>query len=329
MSMEKRATEGTGFQDSSSFVTTTGEKKTLTTFLIIGFAVLLFATFFDKDVSRTFMDQNSFFGNLFQNYANQGPNIVLFAVFEILAWISWERVSGNLTRYAMTTGLLAFAFNQMLVVLQDMFTRTATMIYNVNHDKAMGFVTKAAAAGQYPDSLRWAFAIALTFLLSIAFKVWISHQDDQELTYLLKAALIGVAVVYVATTTIDDMKTIWGRFRPYEMTTVHGEAMSQFTPWYHLNGNNHHTSFPSGHTMSGWLFLYLAFLVPRKNISRQKAMTIFGIAMGILTGLSRVRIGAHWLSDVTASSLIVGLIIFFASRLLQAHYVEADHQLRH
>lgn len=56
-------------------------------------------------------------------------------------------------------------------------------------------------------------------------------------------------------------------------------------------------------------------------------MTIFGIAMGILTGLSRVRIGAHWLSDVTVSSMLVGLIIFMASRLLTAHFVETRSSL--
>ena len=49
--------------------------------------------------------------------------------------------------------------------------------------------------------------------------------------------------------------------------------------------------------------------------------------MGILTGLSRVRIGAHWLSDVTVSSMLVGLIIFMASRLLTAHFVETSSSL--
>ncbi len=76
--------------------------------------------------------------------------------------------------------------------------------------------------------------------------------------------------------------------------------------------------------MSGFLFLYLTFFVPRENRSWQKGMTIFGLAMGTLTALSRVRIGAHWLSDVSMSALIVGTIIFLASRLLGAHFIEPD-----
>lgn len=71
-------------------------------------------------------------------------------------------------------------------------------------------------------------------------------------------------------------------------------------------------------------------LSPEKTFphKRKKKMTIFGIAMGILTGLSRVRIGAHWLSDVTVSSILTGLLIFAASRLIGAHFVENQSTLR-
>lgn len=148
------------------------------------------------------------------------------------------------------------------------------------------------------------------------------------MNYLIVVAVVGIATVFIAQTMIGEMKTLWGRFRPYEMTTVSGHAFSEFTLWYHMNGANGHNSFPSGHTMSGWLFLYLALFVPRENIAAQKKMTIFGIAVGILTGLSRVRIGAHWLSDVTVSSILTGLLIFAASRLIGAHFVENQSTLR-
>ncbi|MDF7627518.1 phosphatase PAP2 family protein [Lactobacillaceae bacterium L1_55_11] len=322
MSIWESSNTGALIQDTRNrFVTTTGEKKTLTTFLIIGFAVLLFATFFDKNVSSTVMDQNSIFGNIFQNYADQGANVVLFAAFEILAWITWFKVQGNVLRYAMTASLLAMALNQMLAVLMDMLSYTFSMIHNIQKGRPMGMANNTAAVANYPEALRWSLAIALTLFISIAFYYWIGRKGASDLNYLLMAALVGIALVLAATTTINEMKVLWGRFRPYEMVN----HMSNFTPWYHLNGKTGHNSFPSGHTMSGWLYLWLAFFVPRKNISWQKVMVYFGIGMGVLTGLSRVRIGAHWLSDVTVSSLIVGTMIFFASRLLQAHYIESRH----
>lgn len=268
------------------------------------------------------MNQNSVFGNIFQNYADQGANIVLFAAFEIIAWTIWRRIQDDVLRYVMTIGALAFAFNQMLAILQDMLSYTYSMLNNLSKGIPMGVANNTAAVKNYPEVLRWGLAVILTAVLSVLFYDWLQSKSDADIRYLITAALVGIAVVFIAQTTIGEMKSLWGRFRPYEMTTVAGNTMSEFTPWYHLNGINGHNSFPSGHTMSGWLFLYLVFFVPRGNISAQKKMTIFGIAMGILTAMSRVRIGAHWLSDVTVSSIIVGLIIFMASRLLAAHFVE-------
>ncbi|MFT8571496.1 MAG: phosphatase PAP2 family protein [Leuconostoc pseudomesenteroides] len=306
----------------TDFQTTASEKKILTILLGVGVLSLLVATFFDKNVTNAVMDQNSIFGNVFQNYADQGAGIVLFAAFEIIAWTIWRRVQDDVLRYVMTIGALAFAFNQMLAILQDMLSYTYSMLNNLSKGIPMGVANNTSAVKNYPEVLRWGLAVVLTVVLSFLFYNWLQSKSDADIRYLVTAALVGIAVVFIAQTTIGEMKSLWGRFRPYEMTTVAGNTMSEFTPWYHLNGINGHNSFPSGHTMSGWLFLYLVFFVPRGNISAQKKMTIFGIAMGILTAMSRVRIGAHWLSDVTVSSIIVGLIIFMASRLLAAHFVE-------
>ncbi|MDI6667573.1 phosphatase PAP2 family protein [Leuconostoc falkenbergense] len=306
----------------TDFQTTSSEKKVFTVLLGLGVVSLLVATFFDKNVTNLVMNQNSIFGNIFQNYADQGANIVLFAAFEIIAWTIWRRIQDDVLRYAMTICALAFAFNQMLAILQDMLSYTYSMLNNLSKGIPMGVANNTAAVKNYPEVLRWGLAVILTAVLSVLFYNWLQSKSDADIRYLITAALVGIAVVFIAQTTIGEMKSLWGRFRPYEMTTVAGNTMSEFTPWYHLNGINGHNSFPSGHTMSGWLFLYLVFFVPRGNISAQKKMTIFGIAMGILTAMSRVRIGAHWLSDVTVSSIIVGLIIFMASRLLAAHFVE-------
>jgi len=306
----------------TDFQTTVSEKKILTILLGVGVLSLLVATFFDKNVTNAVMDQNSIFGNIFQNYADQGAGIVLFAAFEIIAWTIWRRVQDDVLRYVMTIGALAFAFNQMLAILQDMLSYTYSMLNNLSKGIPMGVANNTSAVKNYPEVLRWGLAVILTVVLSLFFYNWLQSKSDADIRYLVTAALVGIAVVFIAQTTIGEMKSLWGRFRPYEMTTVAGNTMSEFTPWYHLNGINGHNSFPSGHTMSGWLFLFLVFFVPRGNISAQKKMTIFGIAMGILTAMSRVRIGAHWLSEVTVSCIIVVLIIFMASRFLAAHFVE-------
>ncbi|CAH1850984.1 phosphatase PAP2 family protein [Convivina intestini] len=306
----------------SPFRTTKTEYKFVYTLVLVGLASLTLATFFDPLVSQTVMNQNSIFGNIFQNYADQGANIVLIVAFEVLAWLAWQQMSDTFSRYLSTGALLGMAFNQILAALQDMLSYTFSMIHNLQHGIPMGVANNTAAVQNYPEPLRWSLAVVILVILSFAFQRWVSHRSFQEKNYLTLATLVGIATVFVATSTVGEMKLLWGRYRPYEMTDILHGSLGHFTPWYHLNGNTHHNSFPSGHTMSGWLFLYLTFFVPRSNYLWQKRLTIFGLAMGLLTALSRVRIGAHWLSDVTVSSLLVGLMVFIASRILQAHFVE-------
>ncbi|TOY69912.1 PAP2 family protein [Leuconostoc citreum] len=308
----------------SSFRTTSGEKKVVLTLLGLGILSLLIATFFDKNVTQAVMNQNSIFGNIFQNYADQGAQVVTFVCAEVIAWYIWRRVADDVIRFIMTGGMLIFAFNQALSLLQDALSYTFSMLNNIAKGVPMGIANNTAAVKNYPEALRWSLALVITILLSALFARWLSQKTDEDMAYLIVVAIVGIATVFIAQTMIGEMKTIWGRFRPYEMTTVSGQAFSEFTPWYHINGINGHNSLPSGHTMSGWLFLYLALFVPRQNVSLQKKMTIFGLAMGILTAMSRVRIGAHWLGDVTVSAILVGLLVFAASRLIGAHFVESQ-----
>lgn len=310
-----------------TFRTTQAEKQVVLGLLGLGVLSLLVATFFDKNVTQAVMNQNSIFGNIFQNYADQGAQVVTFTAAEVIAWFIWRRVNDVVLKYIMTAGMIVLAFNQMLSLLQDALSYTFSMLNNIQKGVPMGIANNTAAVQNYPETLRWGLAIVFTFILSLLFANWLNKKSDEDMNYLIVVAVVGIATVFIAQTMIGEMKTLWGRFRPYEMTTVSGHAFSEFTPWYHMNGANGHNSFPSGHTMSGWLFLYLALFVPRTNISAQKQMTIFGITMGILTGLSRVRIGAHWLSDVTVSSILTGLLIFAASRLISAHFVESKPTL--
>lgn len=304
------------------FLTTDGEKKVIVVLLFVGVVSLLTATFFDRNVTQVVMNQNSILGNIFQNYADQGAQIVTFISTEVIAGYIWRRIHDRGIRYIMTGAALLLAFNQLLSLLQDALSYTFSMLNNISNGIPMGVANNTTAVQNYPEGLRWTLAAGLMIIFSIIFAKWFSKQSDADVNYLIIVALVGIATVFIAQLMIGDMKTLWGRFRPYEMTTVSGKVMNEFTPWYHMNGVNGHNSFPSGHTMSGWLFLYLALFVPRHHIETQKKMVIFGLAMGILTAISRVRIGAHWLSDVTVSSILVGLLIFAASRLIGAHFVE-------
>lgn len=73
-------------------------------------------------------------------------------------------------------------------------------------------------------------------------------------------------------------------------------------------------SYPSGHTISALLFYGTLILLVNKKVkgkTRKILISIFSL-MIILTGLSRIYFGVHFLTDVIAS-LILGTIILIIS----------------
>jgi membrane-associated phospholipid phosphatase len=63
------------------------------------------------------------------------------------------------------------------------------------------------------------------------------------------------------------------------------------------------SSFPSGHAAYSVLYVWLAVTVVlrlRPAMTRGAALLIAGLGLTVLIGLSRVSLGVHYLSDVSA-----------------------------
>jgi membrane-associated phospholipid phosphatase len=114
------------------------------------------------------------------------------------------------------------------------------------------------------------------------------------------------------------LKTVWDRARPdAEIVNVAVRTAG--------------TSFPSGHTM-GATALYGAFaalawihLDPRRT---RLPLTFVLVGLPAAVGLSRVYLGAHWLSDVVAGSAL-GLLVLIplVRRYLRAIPAEVEEQV--
>lgn len=304
---ENQFSNSSTFSLGKEFYTKRYEKTIFISFLLVTLSVLTFAAFFDRDVTNLVMNRSSIVGDFFQKYGTKGPNIVLFSCFEIVAWTIYCSQRARLERLLLTTLFLILAMHQVLLGVNGYFAYTLARLLNGNI-KTVADV----------DLQQWVLALIFTVVMSYLFYRYVDLQDENEQNYLLKAAVFGIALVFIVSVIIGDLKLHWGRYRPFQMD----QAMSQFTPWYQPNGSNGHFSFPSGHTTSGWLLVYLTFLLPRKYHNMQKYVLIGTVLLAITIALSRVRYGAHWLSDVTAASLIVGTMIFVTSRVLKAHLVE-------
>lgn len=132
--------------------------------------------------------------------------------------------------------------------------------------------------------------ISLVILTSIVF---VKRNKVSSLKYVFINVMTGIVLM-------QTLKSVIRRIRPS-------------WKWIKQGG----FSYPSGHTISA-LLLYgtiILLVSKRYNGKFKKAIIIISSLMIILTAISRIYFGAHYLSDVLAS-LILGTIILIISGLL-------------
>ena len=119
---------------------------------------------------------------------------------------------------------------------------------------------------------------------------------------LIALALAGLAACAAATLLVTGMKALWGRTRFREMEAPY-EA---FTAWFVVNGVNGHKSFPSGHTQSAATSYLLLCLPWFSEKAKKYAWACFLIPFLYTSAVAATRLvmGAHYLSDVTAGGVI-------------------------
>ncbi len=151
--------------------------------------------------------------------------------------------------------------------------------------------------------------------------------------------------------TLTLIKLAWGRARPnmvlhatclqsdacvaawppnphcenYPNHTGH-QFQCEFSGWWYPHGYRDGLfSFPSGHTLYGWVPLPVALhwtelplWVDRESnpVMLTVIVRAFVVVWGLLVGASRVFVGAHWLSDTVVSSVASW---FFAAYLWKRH----------
>ncbi|WP_316355119.1 phosphatase PAP2 family protein [Candidatus Trichorickettsia mobilis] len=103
------------------------------------------------------------------------------------------------------------------------------------------------------------------------------------------------------------LKNEIGRARPAQITEFGGSK--NFTAAAIIANQCHHNcSFPSGHAAMAYYCTILAYVTSLFSNKNKKYFTIIYISallFGTLTGLSRILMGGHFLSDVIASCFII------------------------
>ena len=145
----------------------------------------------------------------------------------------------------------------------------------------------ASRVGDWPaHALAGAIGIAIAF--AVGSKAWMR---------IFIAMLVALALAGV---TARAIKIATGRARPSVKTEAHWSG-PQFSSKYH--------AFPSGHTASSSAF-FVALFLARKKIGAPLLL------IPILIALSRMVVGAHYLSDVTFAAILGVISAMLVARWL-------------
>lgn len=147
---------------------------------------------------------------------------------------------------------------------------------------------------------------------------------------LLAKRVIGLIVIFLIS--IIAMQVLKHSFtRPRFRTVAAGYDGIGFVPWYtpfpgsaelsELYGLNHDEflSFPSGHSILSICTMFilpcLSWLFPKL---KEKQVMLFGVGLvfGVIIMFTRMVLGAHYLSDVSAGA-IIGTVLSLAFTLVQ------------
>lgn len=146
-------------------------------------------------------------------------------------------------------------------------------------------------------------------------------------------SLIAIFTIVFSQATVHVLKPAIGRIRFRTINYLGDESL--FSNWYdfsrvdknvklwlkNLIGSDSYKSFPSGHT-TGCASLLTLILLPKyvRKLNNEKANVIIAISTVLLTvlvALSRIMIGAHFLSDVVVAIILTTVMLALSVELVE------------
>lgn len=168
--------------------------------------------------------------------------------------------------------------------------------FNVIINIKSGFITKFLYVITTLGS-----TVGVISIMIITGLVFLKNKSFSDMKYVVANVGIGVILMQV-------LKHIIKRARPAWKWIVQGGF-----------------SYPSGHTISTLLLYGTLILIVNKKLDKKYSfpLTIFFSLMIILTGISRIYFGAHYMTDVLAS-FILGAIILIISNMFMSKEFNND-----
>ena len=257
---------------------------------------LLLGSFYDLQVSTAVYDKSNWFGLILAAYG-QGPSAFAMAG------------AGGLLIYTMDK-------KRMISLIPSVLFGVLLIVFGV----FMGFFEPIEYLVTVPKVVLVLISIIVSALTIYAFLRILKDNTDSEKR---RFAYFIIFFVITQMIVINVIKVPWGRPR-MRLLEEYPEIM--FQDWWVIGssikdkylalgvGSNEFKSFPSGHTASA-LNIFIITVLPylnKKLENKKNLFFIISVVFTVLVAISRIIMGAHFITDVTVGFL-VGFIIYLAS----------------
>ena len=275
-------------------MTKKGNKKICIGIFIILLICLCIGSFYDYQISSAVFNSNSKIGILLASYG-QLPAMLSLATGGTLM----IRIADKNKRITFVLAIIGGALLNILAIM------------GITMDPLL-----------YMKSMPWFVSLLIAITLVIIADLFVCQlSNDADKGNMKRLAMLLITAVFAELILINIVKIPWGRPR-MRLIAVNSEAV--FQPWWVIGSTmkEHLTamgvaaeefkSFPSGHSgNAACAILFSVFpLVFPKLKGKGKSFFIGGLIFAILVAVSRIVMGAHFLSDVTIGISISFVIIF-------------------
>lgn len=255
-------------------------------------ALLIAGTLWDEQISRFLYSPDSVFGSIFNKIGEFPPYLAIPLFGTVFFHGKPEKLS------------------KALRFLWSLFFAVICL---------GGFIFMTTKFGSHwlpKNDLRTPIGIFLAVIFTVLLLILGKRIPEQYLKPLKKFSVFGVLAFLISGLGVDFVKSIWGRTRPRDMLKIND--FSSFTPWYIPQGKTGNNSFPSGHANQATLLFLLTGLADAFNSLKKHEVKLFLAAwvFSFTVSLSRLIVGAHFLTDVTAAIIITFTIVYILRILI-------------
>lgn len=269
-----------------------GREKQIIFFIMI-LSLIITGSIFDYQITDTLNGKAVYASKFFELFGEFPLNLGL--VFGISYFCVRNKIKNK------TLKIISNIFNFTLGIFASFFTFFNIAIY-INRE---GKATHAKL-----DSKWYIICLILGIILFSILTVFLKTRSEEKLREYRKIAIAMIFMWIFLYIGSSLLKFLWCRPR----FSLIKSGKETFKQWYILNpgilGTNYQ-SFPSGHVCKAFGILSLTLFFPKdKNEKIYNRVLILAFVWGSLTGLSRLFLGQHFLTDVIFAG-IYSIIVFY------------------